>query len=45
MVWVTVAKTKEVTKGAMKVVETKGKEIVLCNVEEKIYAVPVAADT
>jgi nitrite reductase/ring-hydroxylating ferredoxin subunit len=39
MVWITVARTKEVTKGTMKVVEAKGKEIVLCTVEEKIYAV------
>jgi Rieske [2Fe-2S] domain. len=38
MVWITVAKTKEVAKGTMKVVETKGKEIILGIVEEKVYA-------
>ncbi|MCE5206714.1 MAG: Rieske (2Fe-2S) protein [Chloroflexi bacterium] len=38
MEWIMVAKIKEVAKDTMKLVETKGKEIVLCNVEEKIYA-------
>lgn len=37
--YVEVAKTDEIARGGMKAYEVKGKEIVLCNCDGKIYAV------
>ncbi len=37
--YVEVAKTDEIARGGMKAYEVKGKEIVLCNYDGKIYAV------